>query len=806
MVVEDVRVNTRCPKPTAKCQTTKRGQVARKVPCLLKHLPEVLGNQASYKPPNVTNNVKAARKVRRIAVGNHPVTARCPKPSTKCVTPKRDQVALKVPRLLMNLPDVWGNKASFKHANVTTKVKAARKIPRLVVGNIRRDKFQKTNKDKVRRDPPNPVGVGTAGGESADFGSTVKHNDSLSTISADNQDPGSFSTDIEDYLDFGTVSDVSADFGWMVEPHDCLSIISADDQGPGVFDTDSEKNTFAAAKVVSPKACKRPTDESSEHLSFAQQRCILSMYAPAKFDLATLVGDEKWHCKSADLTKVLSTYQERFKKCNMRSVDQKLEADFQELILVQEYLQQIKEDLTRQIKPLEAQRRAVSARMRGATDAKKALTKTLKQEIDLYRRIPLIMGKRGTTLAANGASTYAEVTKNSLDRLCAEMKTLGIVEPHSCIMDIGSGIGTALVHMCHRLGCNGIGIEYDPGRVFLCGSSFLKLTKACRDNPFLRTNTACFFGNILDINVLTMPDILYTYDEAFPPDVMEWLADLIVKSPRVKYVISFKAMRHLEYTGFLENKACLVLMKKVNTSKIGSGELSRAHIYRREITQSTRASDTTITPNAAVLSLETKADDFFKSNIHDRMAFYDNLVTEMGILTESKRKKNAVLAADDCGAQFWCQCSVPCGRCTIKFKHVHTRQLQTRPVNWLQGSGTTGLITTKALPEETLVIQYHGKPLTNITTSIDRRYVMEIDNRWVDARDCGKQMYVNHSCRPNCLFQKWTDRNNKEQVSLYTRRGIAMREELSVNYGTDRESFVCGICGERQCSPTGGKE
>jgi hypothetical protein len=152
----------------------------------------------------------------------------------------------------------------------------------------------------------------------------------------------------------------------------------------------------------------------------------------------------------------------------------------------------------------------------------------------------------------------------------------------------------------------------------------------CQSNPFLRPQTAvCFLGNILDLNVMNA-DVLYIYDEAFPPDVMEHVAQLILDSPRIKWVISFKAGRHREYKDFLEKRTGLVCEATVDTLKVGSGEMSRASIYRRlPPVSSLRSMPPVAEPNETDQSVQTKAEKYFQSNFHDCVAYYETLGKEM---------------------------------------------------------------------------------------------------------------------------------------------------------------------------------
>jgi hypothetical protein len=590
--------------------------------------------------------------------------------------------------------------------------------------------------------------------------------------------------------DVGTASANSDDFGTTIEANDP----EIDVEIPPLPPRTPELSIKPWGNVASPEAF-------SQALSLEQKRCILALYLPATMNASAVMNDETWHLRSATTERVERTFHERFGKCDLRFEDDKqLHGDFKQLVDLRQVLKQEHEDLGSQIEPLVAGQRAITKRRNAAVNASGLLTKSVNQKAAMYAQIHLILGRQGTMLAANGASTYAEITQNSLRQLCKKMKDLEMVVDGSCIMDIGSGIGTALVHMCHELQCNGIGVEYDPNRVYLCAQYFLQLWNACVANPFLRTNVACFLLDILDVNVLGMADILYIYDEAFSGDVMEWLAWLILHSPTIKWVISFKSMRHPDYKNFLEEEAGLVLVDTVDAVKIGSGEGSRAHIYRRGDKIVTRASAKRLSstkPNQTVLSIATKADEYFEANREYQERYYVSLAREMDVLTKTKRVR--IANQPNCYASIFSECVDECPECACVFVHVDGRTLKAASVDWIGGESPNGLFTMQNIGRKRLIIQYRGKVVEDISACTDKRYVMKIGKRYVDAQNRGKQMWVNHSCEPNCCFQQWHTKKGETHVSLASLRDIQSEEELTVDYGPDRERFLCGVCNKLDC-------
>jgi hypothetical protein len=176
----------------------------------------------------------------------------------------------------------------------------------------------------------------------------------------------------------------------------------------------------------------------------------------------------------------------------------------------------------------------------------------------------------------------------------------------------------------------------------------------------------------------------------------------------------------------------------------------------------------------------------------------------MDSLTKQKRARKAIKHQTCAGAACSWQCldERECDECTRIFKHVDVRHLSVETVDWIdvEVGGTWGLFTRKKIPENKMIILYRGKVVADINACSDKRYVMNINGKYVDAKNRGKQMYVNHSCEPNCFFQPWQDQQNMPQVSLTSLRDIKAKEELTVDYGKDRESFLCGVCNQRNCN------
>ena len=62
--------------------------------------------------------------------------------------------------------------------------------------------------------------------------------------------------------------------------------------------------------------------------------------------------------------------------------------------------------------------------------------------------------------------------------------------------------------------------------------------------------------------------------------------------------------------------------------------------------------------------------------------------------------------------------------------------------------------------------------------------------------------FINHSCNPNCSFDKWTDADGFPIIKVFSKRCIKKGEELTNNHGwTDGSKCTCG---EQNCVGTFG--
>ena len=135
-----------------------------------------------------------------------------------------------------------------------------------------------------------------------------------------------------------------------------------------------------------------------------------------------------------------------------------------------------------------------------------------------------------------------------------------------------------------------------------------------------------------------------------------------------------------------------------------------------------------------------------------------------------------------------------------------------------------GLRTTSNIPKGTFLCEYVGEVITeekfyermtNLYSKDEHHYAMKLTQNYViDAYRMGSvARFANHSCSPNCEFQKWTV-DGLHHMCLFSSRTVKAGEELTYDYNFQCfnlqsqqpcycESPKCrGSIGAKQTSPS----
>ncbi|KAJ3215126.1 histone methyltransferase set2, partial [Clydaea vesicula] len=124
-----------------------------------------------------------------------------------------------------------------------------------------------------------------------------------------------------------------------------------------------------------------------------------------------------------------------------------------------------------------------------------------------------------------------------------------------------------------------------------------------------------------------------------------------------------------------------------------------------------------------------------------------------------------------------------------------------------------GIRAMENLRSNEFVIEYCGEviPQSNFVkrtkeyskSGVKHFYFMSLNgDDLIDAQKKGNiSRFLNHSCAPNCMIQKWVV-NSRMRMGIFTLRKIAAGEELTFDYKFDRygkEAQPC-YCGEPNCN------
>lgn len=114
-----------------------------------------------------------------------------------------------------------------------------------------------------------------------------------------------------------------------------------------------------------------------------------------------------------------------------------------------------------------------------------------------------------------------------------------------------------------------------------------------------------------------------------------------------------------------------------------------------------------------------------------------------------------------------------------------------------------GLFAEEDIAADALVIEYIGEVIDNNEYELrqarmkpdDHVYFVKISfDTIIDNTTKGNNArFVNHSCEPNCVMQKWNV-NHEQRIGLFSIRSITKGEELTFDYNSGNMSLLHGIC------------
>jgi hypothetical protein len=201
--------------------------------------------------------------------------------------------------------------------------------------------------------------------------------------------------------------------------------------------------------------------------------------------------------------------------------------------------------------------------------------------------------------AHNGSSTYAEITRGGVFKMIhviseqfKQISPQGNASTFRAI-DLGGGYLTCLAHIAQVIPGEYAAVEYCEDRCWAFANSYGRLLSDYSD-ALCNTKIAYASMNIFDLDYYDC-DLVYTFDEAFPPALWGKIVRTFVASPRCKLLITFKPakatpgykdwQRYMKDLGLREACPCLHLSKK-------GGESSNAMFMIRSEDHEYNPSDT----------------------------------------------------------------------------------------------------------------------------------------------------------------------------------------------------------------------
>jgi histone-lysine N-methyltransferase ASH1L len=148
--------------------------------------------------------------------------------------------------------------------------------------------------------------------------------------------------------------------------------------------------------------------------------------------------------------------------------------------------------------------------------------------------------------------------------------------------------------------------------------------------------------------------------------------------------------------------------------------------------------------------------------------------------------------AEDCLNRFmFIECPVECGIYCMNRK-IQKHEWAPGIQRFLTQEKGLGVKTTEMIKEGDFVLEYDGEIVSDTVyrertrteyTTENRYYGMGLESGLVvDAhRSGGEGRFVNHSCDPNCVTQKWSV-DGRCRVALFALRDILPDEELTFDY------------------------
>lgn len=377
----------------------------------------------------------------------------------------------------------------------------------------------------------------------------------------------------------------------------------------------------------------------------------------------------------------------------------------------------------------------------------------------LYRAIPNHVDE---DLDRTGGA-YAHLTRQSHKILFQELHRLGTIDRKSKMLDIGSGLGVPGWHMATSYCWWAAGVEVDRARCFQAAELAISLL----DQGVRNYRVATIFGDIMQMEPSQEATLIYLFDLAFPPALYNFVIEWVART-NARYIVTFKPAREpKKYYRSVLDKLNAEEIGRVNNLVFAMAKESPTAIILERV-----AAFPTVTPSPKkrkidacqevlpLVDLDAKINQMIETPEKTRAAYMDLLAT---CAPQDLGQRKARLTSPTVFAQaskihgqgLYASCRVREGA-TILYSSFNVLGIQ---------EGARAMVS----------IPFVGQLNT------DERFGV-----------------INHSCRPNSAIELLKEKEEVIGISLKAIRGIASKEEVTIDYGDTFDVKNCN-CGSHCC-------
>ena len=438
---------------------------------------------------------------------------------------------------------------------------------------------------------------------------------------------------------------------------------------------------------------------------------------------------------------------------------------------------------------------------------------------------------------------YTELTLGSATKLTETLHEMNILQPGVLVQENGSGLGTMACHLSYLYQCFTVGVEIEPKRVRygiqnlrgIAGlweettmqnrlqkpeyqplnvpgweepDRILAETKvdAQRRLQSLSSLVRMVMMDATDMS-LEYVQCMISMDEAYNDGEVVDLMDIWAESP-CPFMVGYKCNKRPSLLRDLMNRyPNVVVLNKVAVKKLDDGGQSTAVILGKQSPPTPRKFEKYPCLDVAGMDMVTAAllypvtMEGWTSRLWTKD--YMARVVEPRCNDREVRLRIKGDIEEECLAKYYLRCDParPGRNCTCNATLSALPDLATQiQPSKIEGYG---LFSCVQIAAKQLITSYNG--VISRRQPSDCTYATRLqDGHYVDAKDCGKHAFINHSCDPNCQLMEVLDTSDNEattQIAILALRNIGTGEELTICYDTDPQGFgleTC-LCGGSTC-------